>query len=338
MESILHPAPDTLFPIHRYHPRQPLTTPFAETSSKVLTGSFGTILYQEIKGYYNTYRHYNCFIKQAARVPCFEMEDRPFFCVNMKHTIVLQFGNSPEYPFYEWASNILYHPAETGNVIFRKEGEYSFFTIHLDPDFLEMFAPSYPDVDRLLQGAAQKRPAVFNASNIPANMPMRNVISDLLYCNYSDQYYYVFLASKSQELLRPFFRQSQISFPVLTSVCEKEAEALCRVKEKLMAQLHLPHTLEELAQFAYLSEYKLKYGFRQVYGMGVFDFLHVARMKKAYGLVADTSLPYDEIATIVGYSSNTTFFNKFKKYAGISPKRLRDSVQGRGTRCCRRKS
>jgi AraC-like DNA-binding protein len=337
MEANLHPAQDTLYPFHRYHPRQPLTSPFAETSSKVLTGSFGTILYQQINGYYKTYRHYHCFIKQAAHVPCLEMEDRPFICINLKHTVVLQFGNSRELPFYEWGSNLLYHPAETGKVIFRGEGEYSFFTVHMDPDNLEPFIPSHLHVDLFLQAAAQKRPAVLNACNFPANVPMRNAISDILYCNYADRYFYVYLAAKGQELLLPFLLQSQMVCPVHTPVSEKEAAALYRVKEKLLTQLHLPHVLEDLAQFSHLSEYKLKYGFRQIYGTGVLDFLHEARMKKAYGLVADTLLPYDEIGTIVGYQSATTFFNQFKKYAGISPKRLRDSIQGRGARCCRRK-
>ena len=336
METNLHPAQHTLQSFHRYHPRQPLISPFAETSSKVLTGPFGTIIYQQINGYFNTYRHYHCFIKQAAQVPCFEMEDRPFICVNMKNTVVLQFENSPQYPFYEWGSNLLYHPAKKGSVYFRKEGEYSFFATHLQPDFLAQFTPLHPDTDLVLQAAAQKRPAVLNSSNFPANVPMRNAISNILYYNYSDRYYYLYLAAKCEELLLPFLKQSQTAGPVV-SVCEREAEALYRVKERLLAQLHQPHMLEELAQFAHLSEYKLKYGFKQIYGLGVLDFLHEARMKKAYELVTDTLLPYDEIAVIVGYQSVTTFFNQFKKYAGISPKRLRDSIQGRGTKCCRRK-
>jgi AraC-like DNA-binding protein len=337
MEANLHPAQDTLYPFHRYHPRQPLTSPFAETSSKVLTGSFGTIIYQQINGYYNTYRHYHCFIKQPAHVPCFEMEDRPFICVNLKRTIALQFGNSREYPFYEWGSNMLYHPAETGGINFRREGEYSFVSIHLQPEFLERFTPSYREADWLLEAAAKKSPALLNNHNFPANVPMRNAISDIFYYNYADRIYYYTLATKCEELLLAFLTQNQAACPPITSVCEKEAAALYRVKEKLLAQLHQPHMLEELAQFAHLSEYKLKYGFRQIYGTGVLDFLHEARMKKAYGLVADTLLPYDEIGTIVGYQSATTFFNQFKKFAGISPKRLRDSIQGRGVRSCRRK-
>lgn len=337
MKSNLFPVQTILHVSQPYHPAQPLLDPYAETCSKVITGSFGTILYKQINGYYNTYRHYHCFIRQPADVPCLEMEDRPFICVNLKNTIFLKPVGNMELPFYEWGSNMIYQPAEPGQVLFKKEGDYSFVTIHIEPSWMEQYVQSYNAGESFLKAAIEKRPALLCAANFPANIPMRTAISDILYYDYADRYFLVYLAVKFQEFLLPFLQQSLQVVPLTIPVSENEAEALYRVKERLLAQLHLPHVLEDLAQFAHLSEYKLKYGFRQVYGMGPLDFLHEIRMKKAYELVADTLLPYDVIAATIGYQSVTTFFNQFKKYAGISPKRLRDSIQGRGARCCNRR-
>lgn len=332
MQTNLISVQPALHPLHCYHPQRPLQQPYAETCSKVITGEFGTILYQQIDGYYNIYRYYHCFIKQAAQVPIIEEDDRPFLCVNMKNTIGFQFDEGTQHSFYEWGSNIVYHPAKTVSALFQKEGEYSFFIIHLNLDYLDQFRESYSVLDQFLDKVDRKKAALMNHSNFPANLPMRNAVSDILFYDYADRYFYIYLVAKCQELLLPFFKQCYKDCAMVSSINEKEAEAIYRVKEKLLAQLHLPHVLEDLSQFAHLTEYKLKNGFRQIYGMGIFDFLHEVRMKKAYEMVADTLIPYDEIAIAVGYQSNTTFFNQFKKYVGISPKRLRDSIQGSGAR------
>lgn len=332
MTTNLIAAQPTLHPLHRYHPKRPLLQPYAETSSKVITGSFGTILYQQIDGYYNTYQYYHCFIKEAAQVPLFEGDDRPFLCVNMKNTITFQFDNCAQHSFYEWGCNMVFHPAKTVSALFRKEGEYSFFVINFNREYLEQFRESHPVLDEFLGSVHRNKAALLSRSNFPANLPMRTAVSDLLFCDYADQYFYIYLVAKCQELLLPFLKQSNKDCTMVYSITEKEAEAIYKVKERLLTQLHLPQVLEELSEFAHLSEYKLKYGFRQIYGVGIFDFLHEVRMKKAYEMVADTLIPYDAIAVAVGYQSSTTFFNQFKKYVGISPKRLRDSIQGNGAR------
>lgn len=338
MKPDLFPVEAPVHPLYVLHPKQPLLHPFAETSSKVMSGNYGTILYQQITGQYITFRHYRCFIKKAARVTCMAMEDRSFVVMNLKNSMVFQFSNIREHVFYEWAANLFNEPNTTGTAIFRKAGEYSFFTIHFDRDYLNPFLQSYTDGYLFLHAVSQQHAAVLSSINVPATKPMRNAISEILYCEYAERYYQVYLAVKCQELLLPFLRQCEIQSAALISISEVEADGVYKVKDKLLKQLHLTHAHDALARHAHLSDYKLRHGFRQIYGMPISDFQHEARMKKAYELVVDTLLPYVEIAAIVGYQSVTTFFNKFKQYTGISPKRLRDGMQGNGTRfCCRKK-
>jgi AraC-like DNA-binding protein len=332
MAENLFPSKVTLHPLHKYHPKQPLPHPFAETTGKVLTGPYGTILYQQIAGEYMTFRHYRCFIKHASQVPCIEMEDRAFVCINLKNTVAFRFGDSTDRVFFEWACNLFFCTGDNGMAIFRKESEYSFFTIHFNDQYLEPFVQSYSFGSVFLDAVHHDEDAALSNANFPANQPMRTAISDILYNEFSDFYYQVYLAVKCQELLMPFMKQCDKESGAYLPVCEEDANAIYTVKEKLLAEMHELHVLDELAEFANLSEYKLKNGFRQIYGMLIFDFLHEARMKKAYTLVTGTQLPYDIIASLVGYQSITTFFNQFKKYAGISPKRLRDGIQGKGTR------
>lgn len=328
MSTIIFP----LHPLHELHPPRPLLHPFAETTSKVFTGAFGTILFQQIAGEYMTFRHYHCFIRRASEAHCLEMDGRAFVCINLKKTITFRFGDNCDRLFFEWGCNLFSGSAGKGSAVFPKEGEYSFFTIHFHQQYLQPFLQSYHFGSMFLDAVHQGRVAALSESNFPANQPVRTAISDMLYNEFSDMHYQVYLTVKCQELLLPFIKQCEREPGGMIAISEQDAEAIYRVKEKLLNEMHEQHALDKLAAFCGLSEYKLKYGFRQIYGMLIFDFLHEVRMKKAHLLVSGTQLPYEKIAGLVGYQSVTTFFNQFKKFAGISPKRLRDGVQGRGTR------
>lgn len=299
----------------------------ATTGGAVLTGSFGTILYRQEVGTGFTLRHYYCFIDQANEVPCLVNESNPFVFVNLKHTVVLDFHNSNQHTFYEWACNVMFLPVQNGKVIFSRPGQYAFFTIHFAfgelADYLRLCSYGHS----FAQSVCKDQAATLCIDNIPAGAAMRNTISELLYSNAQHPWQDQLLAIKSKELLLPFFMLPAAERVAIHYVDDQEAEAIYRVKEKLCIELHQNHRMQELAGFAKLSEYKLKSGFRRIYNMSLLNFLHDVRMKKAYELIAFTELPYYEVAGRVGYKSVTTFGNLFKRKTGISPRRLRNSMQ-----------
>lgn len=66
---------------------------------------------------------------------------------------------------------------------------------------------------------------------------------------------------------------------------------------------------------------------RQNTGMGVVDYIHSARLKKAKELLAGTELSVDEIATAVGFSSRWTLTRSFKRYEDTTPGAFREGAQ-----------
>jgi AraC-like DNA-binding protein len=299
------------------------------TGSTALNGSFGTILYRQVIGAGFTLRHYHCFIDKACELTCLVNEQNPFICVNLKHTVVFDFNNSHQHTFYEWACNVLFQPVPNGKVIFHKAGQYSFFTIHFGLRQIVDYLPGCLYAHSFAHSVCKNQAATLCIDNISADKEMRNTISDILY---NDRQYSLqgsWLEIRSKELLLPFFMLSGAERVAIHAIDEREAEAIYRVKEKLSVELHTNHRLQELANYANLSEYKLKSGFRRIYNMSLLNFLHEVRMKKAYELIAFTELPYYEVASRVGYKSVTTFGNLFKRKMGISPRRLRISMQGR---------
>lgn len=87
----------------------------------------------------------------------------------------------------------------------------------------------------------------------------------------------------------------------------------------------LPH-LEEIAHTYGINEYKLKYGFRELYDTSVFRFLKQERLKKARLLIENTSTPINVIAKVCGYQNKAHFSKDFSSYFDITPRRVRKKV------------
>ena len=92
---------------------------------------------------------------------------------------------------------------------------------------------------------------------------------------------------------------------------------------------NLDQRLPSLKEFAHqlgTNEFKLKYGFRELFGTTVHRFLLQERLRKAKTLVQYTDLPLKSIAYQTGFKSIPHFSRVFKKTYGFAPSELRKSM------------
>lgn len=87
-------------------------------------------------------------------------------------------------------------------------------------------------------------------------------------------------------------------------------------------QMDLPN-LKDLAHQLGTNEFKLKYGFKELYGTTVFKYLVQERLRKAKTLVQYTQLNFKSIAKMVGFKSVPHFSRAFSEQYGYSPKIFR---------------
>lgn len=87
-------------------------------------------------------------------------------------------------------------------------------------------------------------------------------------------------------------------------------------------QMDLPN-LKDLAHQLGTNEFKLKYGFKELYGTTVFKYLVQERLRKAKTLVQYTQLNFKSIAKMVGFKSVPHFSRTFSEQYGYSPKIFR---------------
>ncbi len=97
-----------------------------------------------------------------------------------------------------------------------------------------------------------------------------------------------------------------------------DKERLALTPQILANSIQNPPGIAKLARQIALNEQKLKTGFRQLYGMTIYEYLRRTRMEKAIQMLADDTSIRD-VAAQVGYSTLHGFSQTFFKYYGKSP-------------------
>lgn len=83
-------------------------------------------------------------------------------------------------------------------------------------------------------------------------------------------------------------------------------------------------SLETVANHVYVSSYYLSHLFRDEMDMPFSDYVNKVRMEESKRLLKDNTLKIQEVAELVGFKDSSYFSKAFKKYYGVSPKRVSD--------------
>jgi AraC-like DNA-binding protein len=94
-------------------------------------------------------------------------------------------------------------------------------------------------------------------------------------------------------------------------------------REYLISHMETPPGLSELARIIGINEYKLKRGFKEMFGNTVFGYLSDLRLEMAKNELLENRNTASTIASELGYSSVQHFSNAFKKKFGYAPSKLK---------------
>lgn len=106
----------------------------------------------------------------------------------------------------------------------------------------------------------------------------------------------------------------------------KDIAAIRKAKELLLQDIVNPPSLKALAHRAGTNEFKLKKGFKQLFGQTVYGTLHEVRLLEARRLIEQDGVGVHEAAKWVGYKNASHFSSIFKRRFGILPKQLKKQV------------
>lgn len=151
---------------------------------------------------------------------------------------------------------------------------------------------------------------------------MKLVTQQVIQCPYQGLTKRLYLEGKVLELLALVLHQIAEEKPNSTSKRALKASDVERIhyaSDILLSNLETPPSLMELSRLVSLNDYKLKIGFRQVFGTTVFGYLYQHRMQRAQVLLAAGEQSVAAIAELVGYTNLSAFSTAFKRKFGISP-------------------
>jgi AraC-like DNA-binding protein len=210
----------------------------------------------------------------------------------------------------------------------QEQGCVSSFAIHFPISYLQTLIVSFPSLPFFLDKAQRgiscklsKSPGIADSKTI---MLIRNIQD----CPYSGSLKKTYLELQISTLLTialsKICGQSRNRPEILLK--PQDIEKIQATREYLLQNMEQPPTLIELAHKVGLNDFKLKKGYKQLYGKTLFeDFLH-ARMEKARSLLIDTNQSIVAIAELVGYRNVSGFSVAFKRYFGHTPGSIRKTI------------
>ncbi|WP_414530498.1 helix-turn-helix transcriptional regulator [Nodularia chucula] len=199
--------------------------------------------------------------------------------------------------------------------------------IRVDLERLRSFGMSWDNTSSLLQLLIEGKSVTNFHQTLNQSTPaMQQAIQQILNCPYQGVFKRIYLESKVLELLVLQFEQLQGQQKTSSTHLKfrtADIERLHLAKAIVQQELEHPPTLIDLARLVGLNDFKLKQGFRHLFGTTVFGYLHTCRMLQAQQLLSDRSLGIAEVAQRVGYTSPSRFCQAFKRHTGMTPRDFR---------------
>lgn len=154
---------------------------------------------------------------------------------------------------------------------------------------------------------------------------MHRIIHDIMYCPLTGPLGKIIMEAKILELTA--YQLSQFA-SIQTQerhgcIREHELDSFYDLKKYLEQYFDREHSLKSLSKEFGINEYKLKKGFRELFGSTVFEFIHNLRMNHAKNLIQDCGFTICEVAGRIGYKNPNHFSVAFKKQFGFSPSYIR---------------
>ena len=141
----------------------------------------------------------------------------------------------------------------------------------------------------------------------------------------------LYLQGKVMEFLALYMQQPKVDYE-LSLQCSfvndhLEMQKIKEARDLIIKDLIAPPNLKDLARMVGTNEFKLKVGFKSMFGTTVYGYLNAYRMEKARHLLEKKDHSVKEICHIIGYSNPSHFIVAYKKKFGITPKKYLLSAQ-----------
>ncbi len=228
-------------------------------------------------------------------------------------------------PLPEGQVYLIYNPTQRLSYDLNLSGKSALLCIFISFQKLHDFFKEHTGAIPFLEGDNAQKKYYAQREISPA---VNIVLDQIFHFNLHPSVKSLFIKGKVYELLGHFFNKgenpNEANCPFLHD--EEVVRKIRQAKEILLHEHQNPPSMEQLSQRTGLNLYKLKEGFKNVYGQPVFTYLNDYRMEKARQMLETRQHQVNEVAFAIGYSNPSHFITAFKKKYHITPKKYISSI------------
>lgn len=205
-----------------------------------------------------------------------------------------------------------------------KETTFSMHIIFPESYFLSLVNDAYPVMNDFKKAMLARNFSMLAKDNMSIIPEMNSIIQEIIGCKRKGILKSLFVESKIIKLLMLQLEQfEQMEYHANSWLKRHDIEKIHHVKSIMDENLAHPFSLIELARMAGINDFKLKKGFKEIYGTTVFGYLKDIRMLDAKKLLLENDKSISDIAMLCGYKFVQNFTKAFKKEFGITPDKFR---------------
>lgn len=236
-------------------------------------------------------------------------------------------GQLNEYlPYHNY---IYYTPNEAKVEIHFPQGKrYQHLDMYVPLNYFEEWIDSHPEVAIFQRKIYAQQFARLFPSGLPITVEALTILLAIKTCTLTGIVRDFFMKAKTLELLTVLFeaskeQQEHAKPNQAIRLRQTDIAILKAIKDFIELDTEHFHTIDYLSKKFNINVFKLKKGFKEAYGVGVFEYASQIRMDKALKLIHTSEYSVKEIAFRIGYSTVSSFSSAFKKVHGVSPNKLR---------------
>jgi AraC-like DNA-binding protein len=243
------------------------------------------------------------------------------------------FLNDKEYYLPEMHHALDYLPQFKSKVVIEGQKKIQDLVVKINTDFIEKIFSDHSDdlaeaMWKLINRQANGEGAGIKNKMLPQMMML---LRQLLTCPFHGEMGFLYKESIVKMLLVHQLADSgsetqpPIMIPMTNKLGSRDVEVLHEIRNFLKDNFLQPLSIDTISRNFGINTFKLKYGFKKLFGTSVINFVIEKRMDHALELIHDSDKRILDIADELGYQHYPSFSVAFRKKFGCAPSELKRS-------------
>lgn len=215
---------------------------------------------------------------------------------------------------------VLYMPGKKARMDIARARRNQSVSIKLDPQYVQSWLADDSSITASILHALEHKTPVMHGRPLMAAQQV--ALFQLLQCSLSGSASRMYLESKALELIALSLDSFAEPLNPSPTLRDTDIRKIHLARDIVLQNAVNPPGLQELAHRVGTNEFKLKSGFKAVFGTTVFGYVRKQRMEQARMMLVQGDVSVTQVALEVGYASLGHFVEAFKTHFGITPGRL----------------